>query len=60
MCLKIWGKSGIIQAGAEELKKKKKKCSKSLLVKFGSNGLEIREKEYSGAFLFDIAFALIQ
>lgn len=23
MCLKIWGKSGIIQAGAEELKKKK-------------------------------------
>lgn len=58
-CLKIWGKSGIIQAGAEG-QRRRAPIQGSLMVRFGSNGLEIRGKEYSGAFQFYVAFALIQ
>lgn len=59
MCLKIWGKSGIIQAGAEE-QKRRVPTQQDLMVRICLNGLEIRGKEYSGALLLHIAFALIQ
>lgn len=44
MCLKNWGKSGIIQAGAEE-QKRRAPTRWGLMVRFCSNGLEVRGKE---------------